>query len=87
MYFPSSPFPLLQMDNQAEDRAHRIGQKKEVRVFVLACGGSIGEDILRRAAMKRGIDEKVRPASLSGCVCGGAFRVPRGPTQASCTSV
>lgn len=30
-----------QMDQQVEDRAHRIGQKKEVRVFVLVSVGLI----------------------------------------------
>ena len=53
-----------QMDQQAEDRAHRIGQKKEVRVFVLACVGTIEEDILDRAKSKMGIDAKVIQAGL-----------------------
>ncbi|KAF5175558.1 Snf2 chromatin remodeling protein [Thalictrum thalictroides] len=53
-----------QMDQQAEDRAHRIGQKKEVRVFVLVSVGSIEEEILERAKQKRGIDAKVIQAGL-----------------------
>ncbi|GAV85718.1 SNF2_N domain-containing protein/Helicase_C domain-containing protein [Cephalotus follicularis] len=53
-----------QMDQQAEDRAHRIGQKKEVRVFVLVSVGSIEEVILERAKQKRGIDAKVIQAGL-----------------------
>lgn len=53
-----------QMDQQAEDRAHRIGQKKEVRVFVLASVGTIEEDILDRAKSKMGIDAKVIQAGL-----------------------
>lgn len=53
-----------QMDQQAEDRAHRIGQKKEVRVFVLVSVGSIEEEILERAKLKRGIDAKVIQAGL-----------------------
>ncbi|KAJ3708494.1 hypothetical protein LUZ61_012199 [Rhynchospora tenuis] len=53
-----------QMDQQAEDRAHRIGQKKEVRVFVLVSVGSIEEEILDRAKQKMGIDAKVIQAGL-----------------------
>ncbi|XP_042457566.1 probable ATP-dependent DNA helicase CHR12 isoform X1 [Zingiber officinale] len=53
-----------QMDQQAEDRAHRIGQKKEVRVFVLVSVGSIEEEILERAKLKMGIDAKVIQAGL-----------------------
>lgn len=53
-----------QMDQQAEDRAHRIGQKKEVRVFVLISVGSVEEVILERAKQKMGIDAKVIQAGL-----------------------
>ncbi|KAI3496520.1 hypothetical protein L1887_38885 [Cichorium endivia] len=53
-----------QMDQQAEDRAHRIGQKKEVRVFVLVSVGSVEEVILERAKQKMGIDAKVIQAGL-----------------------
>ncbi|XP_058208498.1 probable ATP-dependent DNA helicase CHR12 isoform X2 [Rhododendron vialii] len=53
-----------QMDQQAEDRAHRIGQKKEVKVFVLVSVGSIEEVILDRAKQKMGIDAKVIQAGL-----------------------
>ncbi|KAK4790333.1 hypothetical protein SAY86_017637 [Trapa natans] len=53
-----------QMDQQAEDRAHRIGQKKEVKVFVLVSVGSIEEVILERAKQKMGIDAKVIQAGL-----------------------
>ncbi|CAI5489162.1 unnamed protein product [Closterium sp. Naga37s-1] len=53
-----------QMDQQAEDRAHRIGQKREVRVFVLVSVGSIEEEILERAKGKMGIDAKVIQAGM-----------------------
>jgi SWI/SNF-related matrix-associated actin-dependent regulator of chromatin subfamily A protein 2/4 len=53
-----------QMDQQAEDRAHRIGQTREVRVLVLVSVGSIEEQILERAQTKKGIDAKVIQAGL-----------------------
>lgn len=53
-----------QMDAQAEDRAHRIGQKGQVRVFVLVSVGTIEEDIQKRAQSKRGIDQKVIQAGM-----------------------
>jgi superfamily II DNA or RNA helicase len=46
-------------ENQATDRAHRIGQDKPVFVFKLICGGSIEERILalqeRKAALAAGV--------------------------------
>eukprot|EP00803_Ostreobium_quekettii_P000818 evm.model.scf_544.7 EVM.evm.TU.scf_544.7 scf_544:32803-45870(+) len=47
------------MDLQAEDRAHRIGQKREVLVLILVSAGTIEEVILDRASQKRSIDAKV----------------------------
>lgn len=44
---------------QAEDRAHRIGQKKEVLVLVLVSSGTIEQVILDRAQQKKEIDAKV----------------------------
>lgn len=49
---------------QAEDRAHRIGQKKEVLVLVLASAGTIEEVILDKAKKKRDIDAKVIQAGM-----------------------
>jgi hypothetical protein len=40
------------MDAQAQDRAHRIGQKNEVRVFTLLTNSPIEEKILARAQEK-----------------------------------
>jgi len=62
-----------QMDQQAEDRAHRIGQKNEVRVFVLVSVGSIEEEILDRAKQKMGIDAKVIQAGLFNTTSTGEF--------------
>lgn len=64
-----------QMDQQAEDRAHRIGQKKEVRVFVLVSVGSIEEVILERAKQKMGIDAKVIQAGLFNTTSTGSSLV------------
>eukprot|EP00178_Gracilaria_changii_P014001 TRINITY_DN396_c0_g2_i1.p1 TRINITY_DN396_c0_g2~~TRINITY_DN396_c0_g2_i1.p1 ORF type:complete len:1507 (+),score=242.53 TRINITY_DN396_c0_g2_i1:1514-6034(+) len=47
------------MDLQAQDRAHRIGQTKEVRVYRLICSGSIEEKILKRANRKLQMDAQV----------------------------
>ncbi|GMT18489.1 hypothetical protein PFISCL1PPCAC_9786, partial [Pristionchus fissidentatus] len=46
-------------DMQAQDRAHRIGQTKEVRVLRLITANSIEERILAAARYKLNIDEKV----------------------------
>ena len=46
-------------DLQAQDRAHRIGQKNEVRVFCLVRVNSVEEKILAAAKFKLNIDEKV----------------------------
>ena len=48
-----------QMDIQAQDRAHRVGQKKEVRVFRLISMSPVEEGILERARFKLGIDQMV----------------------------
>jgi len=53
-----------QMDIQAQDRAHRIGQKHEVKVFRLISKKTIEEGILEKAAFKKNIDEKVIRAGL-----------------------
>ncbi|CAG8477796.1 8924_t:CDS:10 [Gigaspora margarita] len=46
-------------DLQAQDRAHRIGQTREVRILRLISQKSIEETILARAQYKLDIDEKV----------------------------
>ncbi|KAI8874769.1 hypothetical protein K501DRAFT_204024, partial [Backusella circina FSU 941] len=46
-------------DLQAQDRAHRIGQTKEVRIFRLISSNSVEESILARANYKLDIDGKV----------------------------
>ncbi|OAG31879.1 ATP-dependent helicase STH1/SNF2 [Nematocida displodere] len=46
-------------DQQAQDRAHRIGQTKEVRIFRLVTAESIEEYILEKANHKLHVDEKI----------------------------
>ena len=46
-------------DLQAQDRAHRIGQTKEVRIFRLVTNNSVEEVILARAQYKLNLDGKV----------------------------
>ncbi|KAK6867463.1 Nuclear protein STH1/NPS1, partial [Candida tropicalis] len=46
-------------DLQAQDRAHRIGQKNEVRILRLITNDSVEEMILERAHQKLDIDGKV----------------------------
>jgi ATP-dependent helicase STH1/SNF2 len=59
------------MDAQAQDRAHRIGQKKEVRVFRLLTNSPVEERILARATDKR---------NLNGLVVEAGRFNQRGPT-------
>jgi len=46
-------------DLQAQDRAHRIGQKNEVRILRLISSSSVEEKILERARYKLDMDGKV----------------------------
>uniref|UniRef100_A0A182ILL8 Uncharacterized protein n=1 Tax=Anopheles atroparvus TaxID=41427 RepID=A0A182ILL8_ANOAO len=48
-----------QMDLQAMDRAHRIGQKKQVRVFRLITENTVEEKIVERAEVKLKLDKLV----------------------------
>ena len=45
-----------QMDLQAQDRAHRVGQTKQVRVFRFMTAGSVEEKIVERADKKLYLD-------------------------------
>src|ERR1044072_2690622 len=45
-------------DLQAQDRAHRIGQKNEVRILRLISANSVEEKILERAKFKLDMDGK-----------------------------
>ncbi|XP_065159905.1 chromatin-remodeling complex ATPase chain Iswi isoform X2 [Atheta coriaria] len=48
-----------QMDLQAMDRAHRIGQKKQVRVFRFITENTVEEKIIERAEVKLRLDKLV----------------------------
>lgn len=48
-----------QVDLQAMDRAHRIGQKKPVQVFRFICEGTVEEKIIERAERKLFLDAAV----------------------------
>ncbi|XP_055855745.1 chromatin-remodeling complex ATPase chain Iswi [Episyrphus balteatus] len=48
-----------QMDLQAMDRAHRIGQKKQVRVFRFITENTVEEKIVERAEVKLRLDKMV----------------------------
>ena len=52
------------MDLQAQDRAHRIGQKSEVKVLRLITNSWIEEEILSKAAFKMNLDEIFIQAGL-----------------------
>lgn len=53
-----------QMDEQAKDRAHRIGQKQEVKVFRLITRSIVEEGILSRACSKKALDAKIIQAGM-----------------------
>jgi hypothetical protein len=44
------------MDAQAQDRAHRIGQTREVHIYRLVCSSTVEENILTKAKQKRHLD-------------------------------
>jgi superfamily II DNA/RNA helicase len=53
-----------QMDLQAQDRAHRLGQTREVRVFRLITNTEAEEGILNKACFKKTLDDMVIQAGL-----------------------
>ncbi|KAK6941913.1 SNF2, N-terminal [Dillenia turbinata] len=47
------------MDQQAQDRCHRIGQTREVHIYRLISESTIEENILKKAHQKRALDDLV----------------------------
>ncbi|KAJ7976011.1 protein PHOTOPERIOD-INDEPENDENT EARLY FLOWERING 1-like [Quillaja saponaria] len=47
------------MDQQAQDRCHRIGQTREVHIYRLISESTIEENILKKARQKRALDDLV----------------------------
>ncbi|KAH8829862.1 SNF2-family ATP dependent chromatin remodeling factor snf21 [Flagelloscypha sp. PMI_526] len=66
-----------QMDAQAQDRAHRIGQTKPVLVFRLISAHTIEDRILRKANMKRRLEGVV--------IAKGQFKAPGARTSKDVT--
>ncbi len=53
-----------QMDEQAKDRAHRIGQQREVRVYRLITSTKIEESMFSKASQKKLLDNKIIQAGM-----------------------
>ena len=62
-------------DLQAQDRAHRIGQKKEVRILRLITERSVEEHVIEGATRKIDMDKKVRALAAACCVAHSDPRV------------
>ena len=72
-----------QVDRQAMDRVHRIGQTRPVTVYRLVTRGSVEERIVERAADKLGLEAMVHASTNGGTAAGlsgsrrGRSRAPR----------
>ncbi|KAA8493126.1 Chromatin structure-remodeling complex subunit snf21 [Porphyridium purpureum] len=53
-----------QADLQAQDRAHRIGQKRQVRILRFVTARSVEEDVIEKATYKRGLEAKIIRAGM-----------------------
>ena len=53
------------VESQATDRAHRIGQSRQVFSYKLICQNTVEEKILKLQEMKRGVAEAVIPGQDS----------------------
>jgi len=53
-------------DQQAQDRAYRIGQKRTVNVYRLICKGTLEEKILRRQTLKKMLANSIVQHDVSG---------------------
>ena len=75
-----------QNDLQAQARAHRIGQKRQVNIYRLVTCNSVEEDIVERAKKKMVLDHLViqrmdtTGRTVLSAQPGRSARGPRGPT-------
>jgi len=53
-------------DQQAQDRAYRIGQQRTVNVYRLICKGTLEEKILRRQMLKRKLADSIVTHDVAG---------------------
>jgi non-specific serine/threonine protein kinase len=53
------------VENQATDRAHRIGQKNQVFAYKMICQNTVEEKILKLQDMKRGVADAIIPGQDS----------------------
>ena len=62
-----------QMDLQAQDRAHRIGQKRHVRIFRFITDGTVEERVYKRALKKLYLDAMVvQQGRIKAATAGGS---------------
>jgi ATP-dependent helicase STH1/SNF2 len=66
-----------QMDEQAKDRVHRIGQKNEVRILRFVSHNTIEENIYDKAMSKKDLDNKIIQAGMFNNKGSEAERVNR----------
>ena len=60
------PWWNIAAENQASDRAHRIGQTRPVTVWKLVATGTIEEQIIELQALKRSLSSIIRVADEEG---------------------
>ena len=60
------PWWNIAAENQASDRAHRIGQTRPVTVWKLVAKGTIEEKIIELQALKRSLSSIIRVADEEG---------------------
>jgi SWI/SNF-related matrix-associated actin-dependent regulator 1 of chromatin subfamily A len=68
-------------DRQAQDRAYRIGQKRDVDVVKLITRGTVEEDMLRLGEMKLALDEAVAGDTEEGGAAKGMGKVEKEMTK------
>jgi hypothetical protein len=75
------------MDAQAQDRAHRIGQTREVHIYRMVTEHTIEENILTKARQKRNLDLLVMDAGKFHADTGGKSEDDDGFTKGSLQNI